>query len=125
MYLILQTIYIFRTEGNEPLLLDHVRSIPEVNIVLMAVYDSAEYCRIACQTSLGLVGGKQQGFRNRGKGEFSPGRGVTVERLIHIKLHNMNLRNVLLNSPMKFNVRKENVCSDTCDNYYTILILSS
>ena len=39
--------------------------------MLMAVYDSAEYCGNDCQTSLGLVGATQQGFGKRGKENWS------------------------------------------------------
>ena len=52
---------------NEPRLLDHVRSIPDGSIVLMAVYDSANPCEDKCQAALGLVGATQQGFVVRGK----------------------------------------------------------
>ena len=64
----LQTFDIYdpNSATNEPLLLDHVRSIPEGSIVLMAVYDSADPCGNDCQISLGLVGAAQQGFGARG-----------------------------------------------------------
>ena len=65
----LQTFDIYDPNSaiNEPLLLDHVRSIPEGSIVLMAVYDSADPCHVDCQTSLGLVGAAQEGFGMRGE----------------------------------------------------------
>ena len=51
---------------NEHRLLEHIRSIPEGSIVLMAVYDSADRCHVDCQASLGLVGATQERFGYRG-----------------------------------------------------------
>ena len=53
--------------GSEPRLLEHLKSIPDGSIVLMAVYDSAKPCNLNCTTALHLVGGTEQGIGLRGK----------------------------------------------------------
>ena len=72
-------IHHFNSVTNEPLLLDHMRSIPEGSIVLMAVFDSADPCGSDCQTSLGLVGAAQQGFRVRGDEHCFTGKRETFQ----------------------------------------------
>ena len=64
---------------NEHRLLEHVRSIPEGSIVLMAVFDSADTCGNDCQTSLGLVGAAQQGFGIRGDEHCFTGKSETFQ----------------------------------------------
>ena len=66
LYPFFQKFDIHGSQDAESALLEHVNAVPNGNIVLMAVYDSANPCRADCLESLDLVDGIQQRIGLRG-----------------------------------------------------------
>ena len=66
LYPFFQKFDVHGSQDAESALLEHVNAIPNGNIVLMAVYDSANPCNTDCRESLDLVGGIQQRIGLRG-----------------------------------------------------------
>ena len=54
----------------EAALLNHVNSIPDGSIVLMAVFDAARPCASDCRAALALVGATPQAIDRRGRSRY-------------------------------------------------------